>query len=66
MKVRRYFKQNLSLDDRLRLFSDQLKAKAAELQPGPERDALLQRARIADVGSAIDQWLNSRGSQPQK
>ena len=64
MQARRRFKQELSLTDRLRLFSDHLKAKAAELRPGPERDALLKRARIADTASNIDQWVNSPGLQP--
>ena len=51
MQVRRRFKQALALDDRLRLFSEHLKAKAAELRPGPEQDALLKRARLADTAS---------------
>jgi hypothetical protein len=64
MQVRRRFKQALSLNDRLRRFSEHLKAKAAELRPGPEQDALLKRARIADTAAHIDQWVNSPGLQP--
>ncbi len=64
MAERRRFKRFLSLNDRLTLFSNQLKSKAAKLGPGPERDALLKRARIADTASNIDQWLNSPGLQP--
>lgn len=41
MQLRRHFKQALSLNDRLKIFSDQLKAQASRLQPGPEQDALL-------------------------
>lgn len=64
MQIRRRFKQALSLKDRLNLFSEQLKATAARLRPGPEREALLKRARIADTSSHIDQWVNSLGLQP--
>jgi hypothetical protein len=64
MQARRRFKQAFTLGDRLKLFSDRLKAKAAELRPGPERDALLKRARIADTTANIDQWVNSPGLQP--
>ena len=61
MQVRRRFKQALPLNERLKLFSDELKAKAAELRPGPEKDALLKRARQADTASHIDDWANSSG-----
>ena len=64
MAERRRFKQFLSLNDRLQLFSEQLKAKAAELRPGIEKDALLRRARQADVASRIDEWINSPGLKP--
>ncbi len=63
MQQRRRTKQFLSLQDRLKLFSDQLKAKAAEVPPGPEQEALLKRARIADTASDINEWANS---QPPK
>lgn len=66
MQDRRRLKQTLSLNDRLRLFSDQLKAKAAELRPGPEKDALLRRARQADTASHLDDWANSSGLQSPK
>lgn len=59
---RRRLKSPLSLSDRLKLFSDQLKSEAAKLTPGPERDALLNRARLADTASHIDQW--SSGLRP--
>ena len=64
MQVRRRFKQALALDDRLRLFSEHLKAKAAELRPGPEQDALLKRARLADTAANINRWVASPGLQP--
>jgi cell division protein FtsB len=58
MQRRRRIKQTVSLNDRLATFAEQLKAKATELRPGPERDALLKRARIADTASHIDEWAN--------
>lgn len=61
---RRRVKQHLSLSDRLKIFSDQLKSEAAKLRPGPERDALLKRARVADTASHIDQWSKSRELRP--
>jgi hypothetical protein len=66
MQRRRRFKQFLSLRDRLKLFSDQLKADAAKLDPGPEQDALLKRAQQAEVASDIDDWARSPWQQPPK
>jgi hypothetical protein len=66
MLVRRRFKQKASFTDRLKIFADELKAKASELRPSAERDALLRRARQADTASHIDEWANSPGLQPPK
>ena len=63
---RRRFKQTLTFPDRLKTFAEELKAKASELRPGPERDALLRRARQAETASHIDEWANSPGLQPPK
>ena len=66
MSERKRVKQETSFHDRLKLFSDELKAKAATLRPGPERDEILKRARRADTASHIDQWANSVGLQSPK
>jgi hypothetical protein len=66
MQRRRRFKQTTSLKDRLASFAEDLKAKASQLRPGPEQDALLKRARQADTASHIDDWANSSGLQPPK
>jgi hypothetical protein len=63
---RRRFKQTLTFPDRLKTFAEDLKAKAAELRPGPERDTLLKKARQAEIASHIDEWANSPGLQPPK
>lgn len=64
MEVGRDLKRGLPLADRLKLFSDRLKKQAVELRSGPQRDALLMRARIADTASDIDRWLSSPGLRP--
>jgi hypothetical protein len=63
---RRRFKQTTSLKDRLASFAQDIRKRASELRPGPERDALLKRARQADTASHIDEWVNSTGLQPPK
>jgi hypothetical protein len=63
---RRRFKQTISLKDRLASFTEELKAKASQVRPGPERDALLKRATQADTASHIEEWANSPGLQPPK
>jgi hypothetical protein len=45
MQNRRRFKRFLSLNDRLKIFADELKAKASQLRPGPEQEDLLRKAR---------------------
>ena len=57
-------KQFLSLNDRLKLFSDKLKAQASRLRPGPEQDTLLKS--IADTASHINRWVNSPGLRSPK
>jgi hypothetical protein len=66
MQVRRRLKQALSLNDRLKIFSDHLKAQASRLPPGPEQDALFKKARIAETASHIDEWANSPGLRPPR
>ena len=55
MAERRRVTQTLSLNQRLKIFSDQLKAKASRRHPGPKQEALLKRARVADTASHIDE-----------
>lgn len=60
--LRRHLKHDLSLSDRLKIFSDQLKAKASRAE-GTDRDALLKRARIADAAKEIEDWSRSPTSK---
>ena len=64
MFKRRRFKQQLTLQDRLGAWSKQVAEQAAALKPGPQRDALLRKARQADVATNLDNWAKSPGLQP--
>jgi hypothetical protein len=66
MQLRRRFKQNITLKDRLTTWANEVREQAASLPPGPERDALLKKASKADVASHLDEWANSPGLQPPK
>jgi hypothetical protein len=48
------------------LFAKETRDKAVQLRPGPEKDALLKKARQADTASKLDEWANSPGLQPPK
>jgi hypothetical protein len=50
-----------SFDDRVAQRAKELEQEARGLPPGPERDALLKRARRLDIASHINEWLSSPG-----
>ena len=64
MKVRRRFKQIVSLQDRLVSFANDIREKASTLPQGHEKDELLKKARQADTASHLEEWLNSSGLRP--
>jgi len=66
MAKRRRFKQFLSLKDRLTLWSRQVRAAAEKLPSGPEKEALINKARQADTAAHLDEWANSPELQPPK
>ena len=66
MFKRRRFKQQLTLHDRLAAWAKQVQEQAASLPPGAERDALMKKARQADVANHLDVWAKSLGLQPPK
>ncbi|MHC4054021.1 hypothetical protein [Bradyrhizobium sp. 25ACV] len=66
MSRRRRFKQQLTLQDRLSAWVKQVEEQASRLPPGPERDALLTKARQADVANHLHDWVISPGLQPPK
>ena len=51
-----------SLQYRLARHALRLKEEAQALRPGPERDALIRRARHAETASHVDDWLLSPAS----
>jgi hypothetical protein len=66
MQKRRRFKQTETLKDRLQAFAKDIRAQAAGLPPGLEKDNLLRKARQADTASHLDEWVNSPGLQHPK
>ena len=63
---RRRFKQTVSLEDRLAEEARRLREEAELLPHGPVRDAAIRRARQAETGSHMSEWLRSHGLQPPK
>ena len=61
---RRRFKNTLTFPDRLAKEAGRLRDEAKTKPPGPERDALLRKARQADTAAHIDQWVSSPGLRP--
>ncbi|MCJ9700014.1 hypothetical protein MOV74_02715 [Bradyrhizobium sp. SHOUNA76] len=58
---RRRVKQTRSLEERLAEQAAKLKALADRLPAGSEREGLLRRARLADTGAHLSDWLTSPG-----
>jgi hypothetical protein len=61
MQLRRRFKQTDLLEDRLAEEAKRLREKAEELKPGAARDDLIRRARQAEIGAHMSEWLRSPG-----
>jgi hypothetical protein len=66
MTERRRFKQTQSLEERLSQQAKRLREEARLLPPGAAREALLRRARQAETGSHMSEWLRSPELQPPK
>ncbi len=64
MTKRRRFKQTVTLEERLGQEAQRLREEAKRLPHGPEREILLRKARQAETGSHISDWLRSPGLQP--
>jgi hypothetical protein len=56
----------LPLQDRMALHALRLNEQAQALRPGPERDAVIRRARQAETASHVDDWLSSPGLRPPR
>jgi hypothetical protein len=57
--LRRRFKQTVSLEERLSEEAKRLREEAKLLPPGTVREALLRKARQAETGSHMSEWLLS-------
>ena len=64
MTLRRRFKQTQSLEERLAEEAKRLREEAKLLPPGAKRDELIRKARQADTGSHVSEWLRSPGLRP--
>jgi len=65
-KHRRRFKQSNSLEERLTDEAKRLREAAKLLPPGAVREQILRKARQAETGSHISEWLRSPGLKPPK
>ena len=63
---RRRFQSTDILEVRLAKEAQSLRAQAKLLQPGSVREATLRRARQAETGAHISEWLRSPGLRPPK
>ena len=63
---RRRFNQNQPLEERLAEEAKRLRAEAKLLPFGAKRDELIRKARQAETGSHMSEWLSSPGLQPPK
>lgn len=64
MGARRRFRQSSPLEERLAEEAKSLREQAKKLPHGPQREALLRRARQNEVGAHMTEWLMSPGLQP--
>ncbi|GMP00684.1 MULTISPECIES: hypothetical protein [Bradyrhizobium] len=63
---RRRLKQTSSLEERLAEQAQRLRQEAKSLPPGFEREHAIRKARQAETGAHISEWLNSPRLQPPK
>ncbi|RXT44965.1 hypothetical protein [Bradyrhizobium betae] len=63
---RRPFKQQVTLEDRLCSWARTVQDQAAKLPPGPNREAMIKKARQADIAAHLIDWVKSPGLRPPK
>ncbi|BBC03342.1 MULTISPECIES: hypothetical protein [Bradyrhizobium] len=66
MKIRRRFKQTVTLEGRLADEAKRIRDEANKLPPGPEQAELLRKARESEMAAEVAGWITSRGLQPPK
>ena len=60
------FKQTTSLEERLDEEAKRLREEAKSLPAGLARENVIRKARQAEVGAHMSEWLRSPGLQPPK
>ena len=63
---RRRFKQTTSLEERLVEEAKRLREEAKSLPPGLAREHAIRKARQAETGFHMSEWLRSPGLQAPK
>jgi hypothetical protein len=64
---RRRFKQTISLEERIAVRAAEIRARVEALPPGSEeRQRMERKARVAEVGAHMNEWLTSPGAHPPK
>jgi hypothetical protein len=66
MIERQRFKRTDAFEERLATEAIRLREEAKDTPPGLARELLLRRARRAETGSHMSEWLSSPGLQPPK
>ena len=66
MKIRRRFRQTITLEERLADEAKRLRDEAKKLPPGPEQAELLRKARENEMVADVAGWITSPGLQPPK
>jgi tetraacyldisaccharide-1-P 4'-kinase len=66
MQQRRRFRQTETLEERLADEAKRLLEEAKLLPAGPLREQVLRKARQAETGAHVSEWLRSPGLQPPK
>ena len=62
MEPRRF--NQTSLEERLAEVAKRLRVESKLLPPGPTRDEIIRRARQAETGLRLSEWLQSPGLRP--
>ena len=64
MQRRRHVNYQSSLQDRILAWVTEVRAQAAELPPGPNREALLKKVKQAETAMHLNDLAGSPGLQP--
>ncbi|QPF81730.1 hypothetical protein IC762_18085 [Bradyrhizobium genosp. L] len=65
VQKRRRLKQTQTLEERLKERAKELRDRAKAMPPGAEKEALLKRARQAETGAQMSDWLRAPEIQAQ-